>query len=65
MLYEVITNPLYLDCPNFPLSICGSFSTPNSGGISADIDTITLSIKDENSQIVYSSSTPSQSYNFV
>ncbi|MCO6175672.1 T9SS type B sorting domain-containing protein [Flavobacterium sp. NRK F10] len=53
-------DPLYLDCPTFPLSICGSFTIPNSGGISADIDTITLNIKDENNQIIFSSSTPSQ-----
>mgnify|MGYP006145646275 FL=1 len=30
-------NPLYLDCPSFPLSICGNFTIPNSGGVSASV----------------------------
>jgi gliding motility-associated-like protein len=51
-------DPLYKNCPTFPFSICGDFTIPNSGGINATIENITLNIVDANNTVVYTSQTP-------
>ncbi|WP_333808299.1 T9SS type B sorting domain-containing protein [Flavobacterium sp.] len=53
-------NPLFEICPTFPLSICGTFTIPNSGGINASVQSIQIKILNENNQQVYTSATPSQ-----
>lgn len=53
-------NPMYEICPSFPLSICGTFTIPNSGGVSASVQTIEIKVFNQNNQQVYSSTTPSQ-----
>lgn len=53
-------NPLFEICPTFPLSVCGTFTIPNSGGVSANVQSIEIKVLDQNNQIVYTSSTPSQ-----
>jgi hypothetical protein len=49
---------LYLNCPTLPVTICGSFTIPGSGGILAAVDTFTLTVSDENSLPVFTSATP-------
>lgn len=51
-------NPLFQICPNLPIDVCGTFTIPNSGGISANVTGITLNVLNNNNAIVYSSSTP-------
>lgn len=55
---SVTLDPLNKICPTFPISVCGSFSTPNSGGISASVDGIELKIFDASNQPIYTSTTP-------
>ncbi|MBS1534436.1 MAG: T9SS type B sorting domain-containing protein [Bacteroidetes bacterium] len=51
-------DPLYKECPTFPLSVCGSFTVPNSGGISSSINLIKLNITDASNQVIYTSTAP-------
>ena len=51
-------DPLYKVCPTLPLSVCGSFTIPNSGGISATVTSITLNVHNETNGIAYTTSTP-------
>ncbi len=51
-------DPLNKLCPTLPLSVCGSFTLPNSGGISATVTTITLNVYDAANAIVYTSQVP-------
>jgi gliding motility-associated-like protein len=51
-------DPLYKICPTLPISVCGSFSLPNSGGINATITTIDLKVYDANNAVVYTTQTP-------
>lgn len=53
-------NPLFEICPTFPLSVCGTFTIPNSGGVSANVQSIEIKVLNENNQVVYTSSNPSQ-----
>jgi len=46
-------DPLYEICPSLPISVCGSFTIPTSGGISATISSIILTVKDASNTIVY------------
>ncbi|MFM2229639.1 MAG: putative adhesine, partial [Bacteroidota bacterium] len=55
---QVTLNPLNAICPTLPLNVCGTFSLPSSGGIQATIASIQLTVRDENNNTVYSSSTP-------
>ncbi len=55
---SITLDPLNKICPTFPISVCGSFSTPNSGGISASVNGIELKILDANNQPIYTSTTP-------
>lgn len=51
-------DPLYKICPTLPMSICGSFTLPNSGGINATVAAIELSVRDQNNNIVFTTQTP-------
>ncbi|WP_162126185.1 T9SS type B sorting domain-containing protein [Flavobacterium phycosphaerae] len=51
-------DPLYKICPTLPISVCGSFSLPNSGGITATITTIDLKVYDATNAVVYTTQTP-------
>lgn len=51
-------DPLYKICPTLPISVCGSFNLPNSGGLSGTVSSVTLSVRDENNNVVYSSQIP-------
>ncbi|WP_428229889.1 T9SS type B sorting domain-containing protein [Flavobacterium sp.] len=52
-------DPLYKVCPTLPISVCGSYTIPNSGGISASVKKITLNVYNSNNVSVYSTSTTS------
>lgn len=52
-------DPLYAVCPTLPLNVCGDFTLPNSGGISASVKKVTLKLYDANGSVVYTSTTPS------
>ncbi|WP_320815118.1 T9SS type B sorting domain-containing protein [Flavobacterium sp.] len=51
-------DPLYLICPTLPISVCGTFTIPNSGGIAATVNSISINVYNELNTLVYSSSTP-------
>lgn len=51
-------DPLFKNCPTFPFSVCGSFTVPNSGGISATVSSIVLNVNDATNTVVYTSSAP-------
>ncbi|MBW1654812.1 Ig-like domain-containing protein [Flavobacterium quisquiliarum] len=52
-------DPLYKVCPTLPISVCGNYTIPNSGGISASVKKITLNVYNSNNVSVYSTSTTS------
>ena len=52
-------NPLYKICPTLPLDVCGTFTIPNSGGIAANVASITLNVYNSSNTIIYTTSTPS------
>ncbi|MBC7524926.1 MAG: T9SS type B sorting domain-containing protein [Flavobacterium sp.] len=51
-------DPLYKICPTLPISVCGSFTVPSSGGISATVTSIVLKVRDTSNNVVYTSQTP-------
>ena len=50
--------PIYKICPTLPLSICGSFTLPNSGNVPATIKTLGIKILDASNNAVYTSIVP-------
>ena len=52
-------DPLNKVCPTLPISVCGTYTIPNSGGISASVKKITLNVYNSNNVSVYSTSTTS------
>ena len=52
-------DPLNKVCPTLPISVCGSFTIPTSGGISATITSITLDVHDATNNVVYTTQTTS------
>lgn len=52
-------NPLFLNCPSFPINICGTFTLPNSGGVSSNVGTITLNVLNGNNIVIFSTTTAS------
>ena len=52
-------DPLNKVCPTLPISVCGSYTIPNSGGISASVKKITLNVYNSSNVSVYSTSTTS------
>lgn len=55
----IVLDPLYKICPTMPTQVCGSYTIPNSGGIVATVKDITLTIRNQNNTIVYSTQTTS------
>ncbi|WP_339834397.1 T9SS type B sorting domain-containing protein [uncultured Flavobacterium sp.] len=51
-------NPLFQICPTLPINVCGTFTIPNSGGVAANVNGITLNVYNNNNAIIYTSSTP-------
>ncbi|TRX36810.1 T9SS type B sorting domain-containing protein [Flavobacterium sp. ZT3R18] len=51
-------DPLYKICPTMPISVCGNYTLPNSGGISATVSSITMKVYDSSNTVVYTSQTP-------
>jgi gliding motility-associated-like protein len=56
---SVELDPLNKVCPSLPISVCGTYTIPNSGGISASVKKITLTVYNSNNVSVYSTSTTS------
>ncbi len=50
-------DPLNKVCPTLPISVCGSFTIPSSGSITATISSIVLYVKDASNNIVYTTQT--------
>lgn len=55
---SIALDPLYKICPAMPISVCGDFTVPNSGGIFATITSIVLNVRNATNGIVYTSQTP-------
>ena len=51
-------DPLYKICPTLPISVCGTFTVPNSGGVAASVESVTLNVYDSNNAIIFTSTTP-------
>lgn len=56
---SVELDPLDKVCPSLPISVCGNYTIPNSGGISSSVKKITLNVYNNNNVSVYSTSTTS------
>ena len=56
---SVELDPLNKVCPSLPISVCGSYTIPNSGGITATVKKITLNVYDSNNVSVYNTNTTS------
>lgn len=52
-------DPLFKICPTLPTSVCGTFTVPNSGGVAASVNSITLNVYDGNNAIIYTTTTTS------
>ena len=52
---SITLNPLYEICPTLPLQVCGTFTVPNSGGISATVQSITLQVRNATNAVIYTS----------
>jgi hypothetical protein len=52
-------NPLNKVCPTLPINVCGSYTIPNSGGITATLNTITLNLYNNLGTSIYSTNVPS------
>ena len=55
---SVETDPLYKICPALPLQVCGSYTLPNSGGVTANLKTLTLKLLDPAGNALYTTTTP-------
>lgn len=51
-------DPMYADCPTFPMQICGSYTIPNSNGISAVMSNVVLKLATTTGSSVFTSTTP-------
>ncbi|AWG21783.1 hypothetical protein FFWV33_09630 [Flavobacterium faecale] len=51
--------PLNKVCSTVPINVCGSYTVPNSGGITATLGTITLDLYDSDGKSVYQTTTTS------
>ncbi len=56
---SVTLDPLYAVCPTLPISVCGNYTLPNSGGITATLKKLTLKVYDATGNVVYTSATTS------
>lgn len=55
---SVTLDPMYADCPSFPMQICGSYTIPNSNGISATMTNLVLKLANATGSNVFTSTTP-------
>lgn len=55
---SIALDPLYAVCPTLPLNVCGTYTLPNSGGITATIKTLTLKVYDATGTVVHTTTTP-------
>lgn len=51
-------NPLNKVCPSLPINVCGSYTIPNSGGITATLNTLTLNLYNNAGTSIYSTNVP-------
>ena len=56
---SVNLDPLYAVCPTLPISVCGNYTLPNSGGITATLKKLTLKVYGATGNVVYTTTTPS------
>lgn len=56
---SVTLDPLYSVCPTVPITICGNYTLPNSGGVTATLKKLTLKVYNENGQVVHTTTTTS------
>lgn len=56
-------DPINALCPTLPISVCGSYTIPNSGGQSAIVKSITLNVYDSSNKIIYTTSSPTSQDN--
>ena len=56
---SITLDPLYAVCPTLPLSVCGNYTLPNSGGITASLKSLTLKVYNETGSVVYTTTTTS------
>ncbi len=50
-------DPLYKICPSLPISVCGKYTLPNSGGVSATVSSITMNVYNSTNTVVYTTNT--------
>lgn len=55
---SVTLNPLFAVCPTLPISVCGDYTLPNSGGISANLKALSLNVYNASGTVVYTTTTP-------
>ena len=55
---SIALDPLYKICPSLPVQVCGSFTVPNSGGITATIQSVTLDVRNASNAVVFTSAQP-------
>ena len=55
---SIALNPLTVNCPTTPLNVCGTFTVPNTGVNTTTVSSIILNIFNENQNIVYTNSNP-------
>lgn len=51
-------DPLNQVCPALPIQVCGSFSIPNSNGISATVNSVNLHLRDAGNNVVFTATAP-------
>ena len=56
---SVALDPLYAVCPTLPITVCGNYTLPNSGGVTATLKTLTLKVYDQNGAVVHTTTTTS------
>ena len=55
---SITLDPLYEICPTLPISVCGTFTIPNSGGVAATVNSVSIKVYNELNVLVYTSSSP-------
>ncbi|MDI1256235.1 MAG: T9SS type B sorting domain-containing protein [Flavobacterium sp.] len=56
---SIILDPLNKICPTLPVSVCGNYSLPTSGGVSATVTAIEMKVYDATNAVVYTTTTTS------
>lgn len=50
----ITLNPIEGECFNYPLQVCGSYTLPVVGGITGLVQSITLTVRNQNNQFIFS-----------